>query len=105
MIDETKLYRVTYKDEDGSGSFLAVHVMCKDGMVSCWDTNRHRLFRGTIKETRSGFTLKTDDEPPREMKFVILTLPVYNKLVRPHVVDSPTFQSDAEMHEFYRRNF
>lgn len=108
MIDETKLYRVTYKDENGSGSFLAVHVAYKNGFLSCWDTNRHRLFQGEIlKETKNGFTLRQDHDNclPCDMEFKVLTLKEYDELVRPNVIDPPDFRSDAEMHEFYRRYF
>lgn len=105
MIDETKLYRVTVKNEPELGELLAIHVMHKNGQVSFWDTNRHRLFGGTVEEMKDGFILRTDAERPREMRFTVLTLALYNELVRPQLFDPPEFKSDADMHEFYRRNF
>ncbi|NPV54523.1 MAG: hypothetical protein HPY71_13575 [Firmicutes bacterium] len=109
MIDGRVLYEITSSVGKFRFSFLAIGVgITEKGYLTFNDTNRERCFDGKlVKETPDGFVWKRQafDEV---LTFRALTVKEFDKRIRSKVVGGarlPQFQSDAELHEYYRRNF
>lgn len=109
MIDSRVLYEVTSSIEKFHFPFLAIGVgITEEGYLTFSDTNRGRCFDGKlVKEMLDGFVWKRQafDEV---LTFKALTVKEFDKRIRSKVAGGarlPQFQSDAELYEYYRRNF
>lgn len=115
MISSRVVYLVEVHDK-GEPPFemLAVGVEIGGGHVTFNDTIRQRCLEGRVeKETPDGFVWRRkfyEDcggyEVDETFMFRVLTVKEYDRRVRPKVEGSPPkFHSDAELHEYYRRQF
>ncbi|MEW6104750.1 MAG: hypothetical protein AB1563_00055 [Bacillota bacterium] len=113
MISNRVVYLVEVKSA-GEPPFemLAVGVEIDGGYVTFNDTIRQRCFEGRVeKETPDGFVWRRQFKSlegydvDETFVFRVLTVKEYDRRVRPKVEGHPKFASDAELHEYYRRQF
>ncbi len=115
MISNRVVYLVEVQSKSGPPiQMLAVGVQIDGGYVTFNDTIRQRCFEGRVeKETPDGFVWRRqfyEDfggyEVDETFVFRVLTVKEYDRRIRPNVEGNPPrFASDAELHEYYRRQF
>lgn len=114
MISNRALYLVEVRSRSGPTlELLAIGVEVDGGYVTFDDTIRQRCFEGRVeKETPDGFVWRRKFKAlegydvDETFVFRVLTVKEYDRRVRPKVEGSPPkFRSDAELHEYYRRQF
>lgn len=112
MIDPGKLY--TVRGPDGFWS-LAIGVQVEEGRLDFHDTGRGHRWEGRLeRETRDGFvwrrvedTLESGLVDFGQYTFRVVTAARFTKEVQPRLEPGgpDAFHSDAELHEWFRRQF
>lgn len=120
MIDDRVLYTLDVQTEDGILHFLALGVSIEQhpqgGLAVHWfDTNRGHATRGRVlQETEDGFVWRREEGKGElgdghVLTFRVVTLERFEKDVRHRLLDVPssvpTFDTDWELWEWYRRQF
>ena len=111
MPNSKLLYQVTEKDAYGEHTGLALKVELdeEDGWVGYHTTTRGRQRNGVlIDETDKGFTFQVmrEGKPFAVLTFEVLTVKLFDKHWRNQVTPGvPTFRTDADLHEWYRRQY
>lgn len=114
MISNRVLYLVEVQSRSRPTlELLAIGVEVDGGYVTFNDSVRQRGFEGRVeKETPDGFVWRRQFKSlegydvDETIIFRVLTVEEYDRRVRPKVVGNPPkFASDAELHEYYRRQF
>jgi len=107
MVDNQLLYFV---EVDGIGRLLALDVTLNEEsgntQLTFFDTNRGRIFYGEIiEQSASGFTFRS--EHGQIKRFRVATVKEFNHEWRNIWVEGslPAFQTDSELHAWYRKTF
>ena len=104
--DKRKLYKVT---GDGKSMGLALNIQTNEKGLFYDDLDREHILSGKIKEDKdTGLVWERDQGTPKEIEFELVTLKDYNENLLQHIAGRdqvPSFPSEAELYEWYRRQF